>query len=109
MNNSPADRRSPLGLFPGQPTPRLYERVVEILRTRHYSRRTERISVTREAGVGKVSEGRVEGGPVSSFGILRRGKTGPFRSLWKHLALHTRLTVAFGAGQPYVIGLAGRR
>ncbi len=25
MNNSPADRRSPLGLFPGQPTPRLTE------------------------------------------------------------------------------------
>jgi site-specific recombinase XerC len=41
MNNSPGDRRSPLGLFPGQPTPRLYDRVVEVLRTRHYSRRTE--------------------------------------------------------------------
>jgi integrase len=41
MNNSPADRRSPLGLFPGEPTPRLYDRVVEVLRTRHYSRRTE--------------------------------------------------------------------
>ena len=41
MINSRADRRSPLGLFPGQPTPRLYDRVVEILRTRHYIRRTE--------------------------------------------------------------------
>ncbi len=41
MNNSAADRRSPLGLFPGQPAPRLYDRVVEVLRTRHYSRRTE--------------------------------------------------------------------
>ena len=41
MNSSPAHRRSPLGLFPGQPEPRLYDRVVEILRTRHYSRRTE--------------------------------------------------------------------
>ena len=41
MNNSVADRRSPLGLFPGQPAPRLYDRVVEVLRTRHYSRRTE--------------------------------------------------------------------
>jgi hypothetical protein len=41
MNNSPADRRSPLGLFPGEPAPRLYGRVVEVLRTRHYSRRTE--------------------------------------------------------------------
>ncbi len=34
-------RRSPLGIFPGQPTPRLYDRVVEALRSRHYSRRTE--------------------------------------------------------------------
>jgi integrase len=41
MNNCPADRRSPLGLFPGQPSPRLYGRVVEVLGTRHYSRRTE--------------------------------------------------------------------
>ena len=28
----PANRRSPLGLFPGEPTPRLYDRVVEVLR-----------------------------------------------------------------------------
>jgi hypothetical protein len=28
-------------LFPGQPAPRLYGRVVEVLRARHYSRRTE--------------------------------------------------------------------
>jgi site-specific recombinase XerC len=41
MNNAPTDRRSPLGLFPGEPTPRLYDRVVEVLRTRDYSRRTE--------------------------------------------------------------------
>jgi site-specific recombinase XerD len=41
MNNSTADRRLPLGLLPGQPTPRLYDRVVEVLRTRRYSRRTE--------------------------------------------------------------------
>ncbi len=40
MINSPA-RRSPLGLFPGQPTPRRYDRVVEILRTRHHSHRAE--------------------------------------------------------------------
>ena len=32
---------SPLGLFPGKPTPRLYDRLVEVLRVRHYSRRTE--------------------------------------------------------------------
>ena len=30
MKNSTADRRLPLGLFPGQPTPRLYGRVVEL-------------------------------------------------------------------------------
>ena len=41
MGCSPADRQSPLGLFPAQPTPRLYDRVVEVLRTRHYSRRNE--------------------------------------------------------------------
>ena len=41
MNNPSTLRRSPLGMFPGQPTPRLYDRVVEVLRTRHYSRRTE--------------------------------------------------------------------
>ena len=28
-------------MFPGQPAPRLYDRVVEVLRARHYSRRTE--------------------------------------------------------------------
>jgi len=31
----------PLGLFPGQPAPRLYDHMVEALRTRYYSRRTE--------------------------------------------------------------------
>ena len=36
MNNSPADCRSPWGLFPGEPTPRLYERLVEVLRIRHW-------------------------------------------------------------------------
>lgn len=42
MNNSTlVERGSPLGCFPGQPTPRLYDRVVEVLRARHYSRRTE--------------------------------------------------------------------
>jgi len=30
-----------LGVFPGEPAPRLYDRVVEVLRTRHCSRRTE--------------------------------------------------------------------
>ncbi len=41
MNTASADRQSPLGLFPGQPKPRLYDRAVQGLRTRHYSRRTE--------------------------------------------------------------------
>ena len=41
MNDSAADRRLPLALFPGQSAPRLYGCVVEVLRTRHYSRRTE--------------------------------------------------------------------
>ena len=39
MNNSSALRRSPFGVFPGQQAPRLYDRVGEVLRTRHYSRR----------------------------------------------------------------------
>jgi hypothetical protein len=30
-----------LGFFPGQASPRLYDRVVEVLRARHYSRRAE--------------------------------------------------------------------
>ena len=41
MNKPSTFRRHPSGMFPGQPTPRLYDRVVEVLRTRHYSRRTE--------------------------------------------------------------------
>ena len=32
---------SPLGLFLGQPRPRLYDAMVEAFRVRHYSRRTE--------------------------------------------------------------------
>lgn len=35
----------PLGLFPGQPRPRLYDRVVEVLRGPHYSRKTEKAYV----------------------------------------------------------------
>ena len=37
MNNSTQERGSPLGCFPGQPTLRLYDRVVEVLGVRHYS------------------------------------------------------------------------
>jgi hypothetical protein len=38
----PANRRSPLALFPGGPALRLYDRVAEVLPTRHYIRRTAR-------------------------------------------------------------------
>ena len=41
----PASRRLPLRLFPGEPTPRLYDRLVDVLRTRHYSRRTEQAHI----------------------------------------------------------------
>ena len=37
----PVRSGSPLGLFPGQPQPRLYDAMVEAFRVRHYSRRTE--------------------------------------------------------------------
>ncbi len=41
MSTATRRHRSPLGLFLGSPTPRLYDRIVELLRVRHYSRRTE--------------------------------------------------------------------
>ncbi len=41
MSTVTHQRPSPLGLFSNQPTPRLYDRIVEVLRVRHYSRRTE--------------------------------------------------------------------
>jgi len=41
MNHSATCRPAPLELVPGQHSPRLYDHVVEVLRTRHYSRRTE--------------------------------------------------------------------
>jgi len=34
-------RRPPLGLFPDQPKPRLYDRMIEVLRVHHYSKKTE--------------------------------------------------------------------
>ena len=39
MTNGP--RRPPLGLFPDRPQPRLYDRIVEVFRVHHYSKRTE--------------------------------------------------------------------
>lgn len=41
MTTAAQQRRSPLGLFPDEPVPRLYDRIVEVLRVRQYSRRTE--------------------------------------------------------------------
>ena len=41
MLTTTQQRRLPLGLFADKPAPRLYDRIVEVLRVRHYSRRTE--------------------------------------------------------------------
>jgi hypothetical protein len=41
MSNFGGNRHSPVGLFPGQPITRIYDFVVEALRTRHYGCRTE--------------------------------------------------------------------
>ena len=41
MTATTQQRRSPLGLFPDKPAHRLYDRMVEVLRVRHYSRRNE--------------------------------------------------------------------
>jgi integron integrase len=41
MSNATSPRPAPLGLFPDRATPRLYDRIVEVLRVLHYSRRTE--------------------------------------------------------------------
>jgi hypothetical protein len=45
MSAAVDERRAPLGLFADQPTPRLYDRVIEVLRVHHYSRRTEKAYV----------------------------------------------------------------
>ena len=63
---------------------------------------TERISVSREAGVGKVSEGRVGGGSWDS----PAEQNWPFRGRWKHRALQTRLIIAFSVSQAYLFGRA---
>ena len=42
MDNSDPSRSSALGLFPGRDSPRLYDRLVRVLRGRHYSVRTEK-------------------------------------------------------------------
>ena len=45
MTIASLSRRTPLGLTPDQPVPRLYDRLVEVLRVHHYSRRTEQAYV----------------------------------------------------------------
>jgi len=45
LATSTANRHIPLGLFPRRPASRLYDRVVEVLRTWHYSRRTEKANI----------------------------------------------------------------
>ncbi len=45
MTTTTQQRRSPLGLFPDKPARRLYDHMVEVLRVRHYSRRTEQAYV----------------------------------------------------------------
>lgn len=42
MDAAHAGPRRPIGLYPGRDEPRLHDRLVEVLRTRHYSPRTER-------------------------------------------------------------------
>ena len=59
---------------------------------------------SRPGGGGKSVGARVERGAIAVFGVLGRGANGPFRGPRKHLALQTRLTIAFSGGKVYVIG-----
>jgi hypothetical protein len=59
--------------------------------------RPEQNSGAREAGAGKVSEAQVERGPVTSVGILRKDKAGPFQGPWKQKARKARLTLKLEA------------
>jgi hypothetical protein len=54
-----------------------------------------------------VSEESVDREAVSDFGILNAGEIGPFRPRWKLRMLKTRLAIAFGGGQLYVVGRVG--
>ena len=45
----------------------------------------------------------IHGGAFASFGVLARGTNGTFRGPREHLALETRLTVALGGGQEYLL------
>jgi hypothetical protein len=57
----------------------------------------------REARDEKVSEESVGVAGASGVGILRRGKTAPFRGPWEHPGLQTRLTMVFSGEQIYFI------
>jgi hypothetical protein len=46
-----------------------------------------------------ASVGLVERGAIAAFGVLESGPDGPSPGLRKHLALQTRLTIAFSGGQ----------
>lgn len=45
MHNALTQLRSPLGLFPDRPAPRLHDRTIEVLCVRRYSRRTEEADI----------------------------------------------------------------
>jgi hypothetical protein len=70
------------------------------------SRRPEQISATREAREGKVAEESVGKTATSGLGILRRGKTDPFRGSWNHPALKGRLDLEFRGARVYITGRA---
>jgi len=68
--------------------------------------RADQISAARETGAGEVCAAQVERWPVSSFGILRRDKTGLFRGPCGHPALRIRLDFDIRGGREYVSGRA---
>ncbi len=49
-----------------------------------------------------MSEAQVERGSASSFGILRRDKTGSFHGPCKHPALKTRLDLEFSGARMHI-------
>lgn len=53
-----------------------------------------------------MSEDRVGKAATSGLGILRRGKTDPFRGPWKHPALKARLDIEFRGARVYITGRA---
>jgi hypothetical protein len=59
------------------------------------------------AGDGKVSETSVGEAITPDFGTFKRGRAGPFRGRWRRRASKTRLAIAFGGGQAYVVGRGG--